>query len=39
VHAYGAGLEALYLLIALGMTVFGLGVIAAIARGVFRSPG
>lgn len=38
VHVFGAGLEALYLLVALGMTVFGLGVVAAIARGVFRAP-
>jgi len=36
VHVYSVELETLYLVIALGMTVFGLGAVAAISRGVFR---
>ncbi len=38
VRTFGAGLEALYLLIALGMAVFGLGVVAAFGCGVRRLP-
>ena len=36
VHVYAASLEALYVLIAVGMTAFGAGTAAGIARWVFR---